>query len=220
MSFDEEMDLVTRARSGDKVAFEGLYNHYKVAINQTVRRRLDTELVEDAVQEIFIKAWRALPGFEGRSSFNTWLNRIALNQCLDEIRKRTNPLAGFLATELSQDDIDHRRFDVLPRWSLSHASPELSAFHQELWERLRGIVSRLPSKQGDAIWMKIATGMTEGEISDLTGWPIGTVRSLVSRALAALREQPQLDEIKQLLFGQSKQPSLPEPRRRLGETLL
>ncbi len=81
------------------------------------------------------------------------------------------------------------------------------------------IISKLPGKQGEALWMKVAMGMTEREISELMDCPIGTVRGRVGRAMSKLRQEPKLRQIKRLFFGEDiERPGL-GPKGRLGETV-
>ena len=81
------MDLVTLARSGDREAFQALVEPHRAELQAHCYRMLGSfQDAEDAVQECLLKAWLAMPGFEGRSSVRTWLYRIATNQCLNDLR--------------------------------------------------------------------------------------------------------------------------------------
>jgi RNA polymerase sigma-70 factor (ECF subfamily) len=81
--------LITAARAGDEAAFERLIAPYRGDIHALCYRMLGSlHDAEDASQEALLRAWRAVGRFEGRSSFRTWLHRIATNVCLDEIARR------------------------------------------------------------------------------------------------------------------------------------
>lgn len=91
----EERALVEAAAGGSKVAFERLYRmHVNRVYGLCLRMTADRALAEDCAQDAFIQAWRALPTFERRSSFGTWLHRIAVNAVLAHSRKRSELLGG------------------------------------------------------------------------------------------------------------------------------
>src|SRR5688572_8959805 len=76
--------LVSRTQSGDEEAFRALYERHRPAVERVCRKWLrDPYLVEDAVQGTFLKAWTALPDFEGGADVDRWLRRIAKNHCHD-----------------------------------------------------------------------------------------------------------------------------------------
>src|SRR4051812_26601572 len=80
-------DLVRRSRSGDLEAFDDLVGRfYTVTFGLACRMLYDREAAADAVQEVFIKAWRNLPRFRSASRFSTWIHTIAVNHCLDTAR--------------------------------------------------------------------------------------------------------------------------------------
>ena len=84
-----EEPLVERARAGDKGAFGQLVlKHTPELFRVCVRVTGDAALAEDALQEAFVQAWQALPRFEGRARFSTWLHRIAVNAALNQRRSR------------------------------------------------------------------------------------------------------------------------------------
>jgi RNA polymerase sigma-70 factor, ECF subfamily len=77
-----------RAQRGDAPAFETLVRHYDPGLRALTFRLLgDRDRMDDALQEAYVKAFRALPGFRNESSFGTWLYRIAYNACLDELER-------------------------------------------------------------------------------------------------------------------------------------
>jgi RNA polymerase sigma-70 factor (ECF subfamily) len=85
----EESALVDSARGGSQAAFEALYRrHVRKVYGLCLRMSADRTIAEDCTQEAFVQAWRALPAFEGRSAFGTWLHRIAVNAVLAQGRRR------------------------------------------------------------------------------------------------------------------------------------
>src|SRR5215216_3092627 len=84
-----ERTLLAAARAGDEAAFQRLVEPHHAGLHAHCYRMLASlHDAEDALQETLLKAWRAVPGFDGRSSVRTWLHRIATNACLDAIRRR------------------------------------------------------------------------------------------------------------------------------------
>jgi RNA polymerase sigma-70 factor (ECF subfamily) len=84
----DERRLVAEAKAGSEVAFEALYRmHVGRVHGLCLRMTANRDRAEDCTQEAFIQAWRALPRFEGRSSFGTWLHRIAVNAVLAQSRR-------------------------------------------------------------------------------------------------------------------------------------
>ena len=84
--------IVERARAGDGAAFELLMRRHNRRLYRTARSMLrDAAEAEDALQEAYLAAYRALPAFRGDSALATWLTRIVSNECLSRIRRRTRP---------------------------------------------------------------------------------------------------------------------------------
>ncbi len=136
---------------------------------RAVRLLGDPGLAEDALQEAYLRAFRALPRFRGDSSMATWLHRIVHNVCMDELRRRCrraeDPLDGSLADTAVADPSD-----------LGIARADLAA----------GLAG-LPADQRAAVVLVDGYGMGYGAAGELLGVPPGTVGSRVFRARAALR---------------------------------
>lgn len=89
----DDVALTARARSGDRAAFSELVARHQDAVYRVCFRVLGRrEDAEDAAQEAFVRAYRKLDGFEGRSSFRTWMIRLSMNVSLNERSKRKEPL--------------------------------------------------------------------------------------------------------------------------------
>src|SRR5581483_12313008 len=104
----EELDprTLARVRRGDQQAFAALVRHYDPGLRALAFRLLgDRTRMDDALQETYVKAYRALPGFRGESSPGTWLYRIAYNACLDEL-KRTRAVVDLEAVRERAHDAD------------------------------------------------------------------------------------------------------------------
>ena len=85
-SADGEAGLVTAARGGDRRAFDALAGAHQAQLRGFLARRVGPEAVDDILQETLLGCWTALPRFDGRSRFKTWLYGIALHKCADHLR--------------------------------------------------------------------------------------------------------------------------------------
>src|ERR671911_2353475 len=94
--------VLERARRGDHEAFTAVIRHYDPGLRALAYRLLgDRERMDDALQEAYVKAFRALPGFRGSSKLGSWLYRIAYNACLDELA-RARRLAQLPLSEVAE----------------------------------------------------------------------------------------------------------------------
>jgi len=178
--------LVARARRGDPAAFGVLVERHQDAlfngIHRMVRRREDAE---DLAQEAFVKAYRAIGGFEGRSSLFTWLYSIAINLVISHRRKmgskrRLNPVS---LSEGSDDD--GRGFEVED----STERPDATVERYELRGQIEQAISQLEDDYRDVVVLRDIEGFDYETIAGLLGCPQGTVKSRLHRARLALREQ-------------------------------
>jgi RNA polymerase sigma-70 factor (ECF subfamily) len=136
----------------------------------------EPEIVDDISQEVFIKAYEALPNFRFQSSFYTWLYRIAVNKSRDELRKRKVRRWFSLQTLLDASDKDlTSKIVVEPR-------------DNELQELVSAGLQSLPDKYRIAITLKDIDGLSYEEIAEIMECEIGTVKSRLSRARAMLRK--------------------------------
>jgi RNA polymerase sigma-70 factor, ECF subfamily len=170
-----EAGLVQRARGGDVRAFERLYrDHIGSVYGLCLRMTRDRTAAEDCAQEAFIKAWRALERFETRSSFGTWLHRIAVNVVLSRRRK-----AGAQA-ELPPAPMDEGEglADPPGEWTLD-TPVEV--------QEIEAAVGALPDGARDALVLCGIYGYSHGEASQMLGIAEGTCKAQLHRARALLR---------------------------------
>ena len=179
---EEQLDeqLVARAQNGDKRAFDVLVRKYQHKIVQLVERLVGDADGPDVAQEAFIKAYRALRSFRGQSAFYTWLYRIAINTAKNFLVARKRRPA-------SQD------IDVADAELYGHTSqmsdvdtPEALALSGEIKEKVTEAIQRLPADLRQAITLRELEGLSYDEIAEAMNCPIGTVRSRIFRARAAI----------------------------------
>lgn len=166
-----ERALVLRAQQGSREAFEELVRlHARRAYAVARAITVTHEDAEDAVQEGFLHAYRALDRFRPEQAFGAWLHRIVANAALDIGRRRKV-----------------RDADALPESiSLPFRDP---AEHDELRRRLLEGLGELPNRQRAVIVLHDVEGFTHGEIGGMLGIPEGTARSDLHHARAALRRR-------------------------------
>src|SRR5688572_19444373 len=184
MPGEEALDeqLVSRAQNGDRRAFDLLVRKYQYKIIQLVERLVGDGDALDVAQESFIKAYRALNGFRGQSAFYTWLYRIAINTSKNFLVARKRRPA-------SQDiDVgDAELFGHTEQMS-DVDTPEAMVLSDEIREKVTDAIRRLPEDLRTAITLRELEGLSYEEIAEAMACPIGTVRSRIFRARAAIDE--------------------------------
>jgi RNA polymerase sigma-70 factor, ECF subfamily len=184
---DREIDrqLVARAQSGDKRAFELLVEKYQRKLARLLSRFIrDPAEVEDVTQEAFIKAYRALPAFRGDSAFYTWLYRIGINTAknyLMAMGRRAPTSTEVEAEEAEGFDEGEQLRDI--------NTPESVLLSKEIAETVNATIESLPEELRRAIQMREIEGMSYEDIAQAMDCPIGTVRSRIFRAREAIAEQ-------------------------------
>jgi len=184
---DREIDrqLVARAQSGDKRAFNLLVEKYQRKLARLLSRFIrDPAEVEDVTQEAFIKAYRALPAFRGDSAFYTWLYRIGINTAknyLMAMGRRAPTSTEIEAEEAEGFDEGEQLRDI--------NTPESVALSNEIARTVNSTIEQLPEELRTAIQMREIEGMSYEDIAKAMDCPIGTVRSRIFRAREAIAEQ-------------------------------
>ncbi len=179
MECASEEELIARAASGDGAAFSELMamhesRMYAVALRMCSNR----EDAQDCLQDAMIRIYRSIGGFKAQSSFSTWVYRITMNTCLDELRRRkvrgAASLDGLLESGWSPSDED----DV----------PERHAIASEQRRTLDKAIADLPEDMRAAVVLRDIQGFSYDEIADMLTANIGTVKSRISRGRERLRQ--------------------------------
>ena len=170
-------DLLVAAGRGDQAAMGQLYDRFAgQMIGLAMRITQDATLAQDVVQEAFVGIWRNAARFDaGRASARTWIMAIAHNRSIDALRRRRP------AQELPDPELP----------------PPAALTSPDIWgevagrmdaDRVREAVMTLSPVQREAIALAYFSGLTQQEIADRTGAPLGTVKSRVRLGLMALKE--------------------------------
>lgn len=172
----DERSLVGRAADGDLAAFEELFRRHSEAVYRLAVRLLsDRSDAEDAVQEVFVQAWKSLPGFRGESRFTTWLYRITVNRCRRVLRYRP------VAAELSDLVADRRP-----------GPAETTMWRAELAAAARAL-ERLEPRQREVLVLRELAGCSYQQIAAICGLSHAAVRTRLHRArtdLVRMMEEP------------------------------
>lgn len=180
---DPLADLVARCQRGDTVAFAQLVaatqaDTYNVAYS--VLR--NPQEAQDMSQEVYLRVWRALPGFRGDSKVRSWLYRVTVNTCLNRRRQ--------LRADLALVDADDVLADVAAHGPSVPDSAALAERNRAIW----AAVGRLPDKYRLIITLFYQQELSYQEIAELLTLPLGTVKAHLNRArkaLAASLRQPE-----------------------------
>lgn len=177
-----DVELIARVADSDPAALEVLYDRYsRVVYSFGLRIVGDPQLAEELLQEVFLRAWQQGAAFrETRGAFVTWLLSITHNMAIDEVRKRRRrpQKADSDEPELLLAGLPDTRQDVEDEvWLSSLRSTIIQA------------MERLPPAQREAIDMAYFQGLTQREISERLGEPLGTIKTRMRLGIQKLREQ-------------------------------
>lgn len=183
-SIDADLILIQKAQKGDSRAFDLLVLKYQHKVASVVSRLVsEPDAIEDVVQEAFIKAYRALPGFRGDSQFFTWIYRIATNTAKNHLESmgRRPSYRGQDIDEVAQIDMPEKLRD--------QDTPDGLLARRQLEEHLQSALSALPEDLKVALTLREFEGMSYQEISEIMDTPIGTVRSRIFRARESIENE-------------------------------
>lgn len=175
-----ENKLIERASGGDPSAFNRLMEvHERRMYAVALRMCGNREDAQDCLQEAMLRIYRSISGFKGQSSFGTWVYRITMNTCLDELRRKKNKqntsLDSLLDTGWSPQD--------------ESASPEKHAIKSETRRLLHQAIQDLPEDMRSAIVLRDIQGLSYEEIAQALDINVGTIKSRISRGREKLREK-------------------------------
>lgn len=179
----EDAILVERVQNGDVAAFDRLVVKYRERIfsiiyNLTSNREDAADLTQDA----FIKAFSSIGRFKGRSSFFTWLYRIAVNTSLSQLKKKR--LRRFFSLENINDEASSS--EIIEALSVKTRT-EKGALVRELQERLNEALQKLSPKHRTVVVLFEIEGLSHQEISEIMNCSVGTVRSRLHYAKQQLQ---------------------------------
>jgi RNA polymerase sigma-70 factor, ECF subfamily len=178
--------LVAAARRGDTTAFERLYRLYcSRVLGLCLRMTRRRDIAEDCVQQTFIRAWRSLGAFEGRSAFSTWLHRIAVNEVLMHQRNRGTRSELDPGTSTRSERFAHADSDVEQP---VRPTPGNERDAGELMDVERALAT-LPEGARHVVILQAIYGYSHEEVADMLGIAVGTCKAQLHRGRKLLRER-------------------------------
>lgn len=171
---DQDHALVRAAGEGDMAAFEQLYRRHHRRLFAVLRRLCGHEArAEDLLQEAFVKAWQALPGFRFESAFGTWLHRLAVNTALMELRSRRGAE-------------DRETDDAALQWQ---PTPDSAGHRTALGLDLERAVATLPPRARAVLVLHDIEGWKHEDIATELGMAVGSSKAQLHRARQLLRKR-------------------------------
>jgi RNA polymerase sigma-70 factor (ECF subfamily) len=173
MRDDPDQELVARSLEGDAAAFSQLVSRHQDKVYALANRFMrDPTLAEDMAQEAFLKAFRLLKSFKGRSKFSTWLYKVTCNVCLTELSRRRKR-GELLQSEPSEPSTAKR--------------PDETASEDDLAELIRAAVNELPPRYAGAVRLYYFEEKSYEEVAAALDIPVGTLKTWLHRARKQLR---------------------------------
>ena len=178
----DEDELLNRFRNGDIEAFNPLVLKYEKKIYNLIYHQIrDRETAKDISQEVFLKAFKALPNFKGGSAFYSWIYRIAINSSIDFQRQRNrSKVLTFEELPLDADEV--------LRMSASHPSPEKLLEEKELGKIIRKAVRKLPPGQRRVFNLRHRRELAIKEIAVLLNRSESTIKTHLHHAHRRLQD--------------------------------
>ena len=171
-SASDDAALLTLVRNGDEYAMASLFDRYsKIVYSVALRVLRDPAAAEDVLQEIFMQLWRNPDGFvASRGSLGGWLAVVSRNRSIDALRRKR-------PTECVEE------MALASNYNLAD-----EAERNNMMEKARGVIHQLPAEQRKTLEMAFFDGLTHSEIAEMTGAPLGTVKTRIRSALTTLRK--------------------------------
>jgi RNA polymerase sigma-70 factor (ECF subfamily) len=190
MASGDEKYYIDLVKTGKKESFAWIVNTYKNMVYTICLRMLSMESdAEEAAQEVFIKAFRAIGSFQGSSKFSTWLYRISYNHCISVIRKKTRVID--LVDDVPDNEPDESSLDGL-----------MSMAKEDRQKYVRNAIESLPETDAVIVTLFYYEGLSLEEIEKITGLTNSNIRIKLHRARKKLYQVLKKDlktEVKSLL---------------------
>ncbi len=179
--------LVQRCQANDAAAFNEIVERYKHRVHNYICRMVgSTQDAEDLAQEVFVKAYVNIRSFQSRATLNTWLFRIATNLCIDYSRR--NKRSTIQKVSLVRESPDE---EGSSEWEVpdERFAPEQTFLNTELGDRIQFALDGLPEKLRTVVVLHDIEGLPYEDIAQIVAAPLGTVKSRLFNARAAMRSR-------------------------------
>ena len=176
--------LVLRASNGDHDAFGELVNRHQRRVWMVCRQYVGVDEADAAAQDSLVKAFTRIGDFDRRAAFSTWLTRIAINTCLDQIRRLRRE--GLLIDEPANDDEGSKVLEQVPD---EQTGPEDRTIHRQAVASLAERERDLPPRQREIFRLRFYAELELEEIAEALEVHVGTVKTQLHRAVHRLRRE-------------------------------
>jgi RNA polymerase sigma factor (sigma-70 family) len=175
--------LVMRARNGDREAFGELVERHQRRVWMVCRQYVGVDEADAAAQDSLVKAFTGIGKFDGRAAFSTWLTRIAINTCLDQLRRRRRE--GVVDDSAEDAERNEHAVEVAD----ARTGPEDRSMQQQALASLGARERDLPPRQREIFRLRFYAEMELEEIAEALGVHVGTVKTQLHRAVHRLRQE-------------------------------
>lgn len=182
MATCEDDDVIRKAARGDQDAFRYLWEcHHAISMAAALRLCHHRALAEEITQGAFLLAWKGLPRFKVGSPFRPWLMRILYRHALDVMEQQR-----IYQHPLSLDDVIEREASAA---AMAQPGGDVRDMQEQVAQReeIRHALAQLSADQRRVVALRYGADLTEVDIAQVLGWPIGTVKSRLNRAREHLR---------------------------------
>lgn len=167
-----DSDLAEKCLQGDRQSFRQLYRRYQQRVRSTLYQLCGTSALDDLVQEVFLRAWKGLPQLRQTAQFSTWLYRITWNVACDQRRQFAQ-----------QRNFNNKLENQDPKQS---PAPDLMQLHYQ--DLVKRALEQLSLEHRAVIVLHDLEEVPQKEVAEILGIPVGTVKSRLFHARAAMRQ--------------------------------
>jgi RNA polymerase sigma-70 factor, ECF subfamily len=187
-AWDEDFKLIRRFQAEDNAAFDQLVLKYKdLVMNVCFRFMRNNAEADDCAQETFVKVFRSLHKFRFESSFSTWLYRIAVNTCKTRLCSQEYRRSKYAVSIDKQIETEEGsvQFEIADK----ALSPRASMENKDRAVIIQEAINSLPEEQKTVVILRDIEGLSYEEISKISGYNLGTVKSKLARARQELKNK-------------------------------
>ncbi len=179
-----DLDLIEEFRKGEQGSFEELLTRYSSKVFSLASRLTrNTEDAEEVLQDVFVTVHRKIAGFEGKSSFSSWLYRVTVNAAFMKLRKRKQDLS------VSLEDIVQQSQTVAALKSPESAFVDSQSIRNQMLEALEVAIRKLPDDYRPVFILRDVDGLTSREVSKILDLTVPAVKSRLHRSRLMLRRR-------------------------------
>lgn len=178
-----DQEIIQKCKEGDAQAFDALVTQYQSkVINMCYGMLSHQDDAYDAAQEVFLRVYKHIGSFREMSSLSTWIYKITVNTCNDMLRKRRRTVTVSLSLE------DDENSNGMPEIADNTPLPEEQIQRRETVAAVREAIAQLKDEYRQMILLCDIEGQSYEEAAQISGCPVGTVKSRLNRARKALRK--------------------------------